>query len=62
MLSLLVFQRKSCGSRLTKFDLDYEFLKSMVERIFSTFGKSPNLMKNSTDFKEVLFYGLRATV
>ena len=34
----------------------------MVERIFSTFGKSPNLMKNNTDFKELLFYGLRAAV
>ena len=35
---------------------------AMVERIFSTFGKSPNLMKNNTDFKELLFYGLRAAV
>lgn len=35
---------------------------SMVERLFSTFGKSPNLMKNNTDFKELLFYGLRAAV
>ena len=29
-----------------------------VERIFSTFGKSPNLMKNNTDFKEHLFYDI----
>lgn len=35
---------------------------AMVERIFSTFGKSPNLMKNNTNFKELLFYGLRAAV
>lgn len=35
---------------------------AMVERIFSTFGKSPNLMKNNTDFKELLFYGLRAAI
>ena len=35
---------------------------AMVERIFSTFGKSQNLMKNKTDFKELLFYGLRAAV
>src|SRR5574344_1844643 len=35
---------------------------AMVERIFSTFGKSPNLMKKNTDFKELLFYGLRAAV
>ena len=35
---------------------------AMVERIFSTFGNSPNLMKNNTDFKELLFYGLRAAV
>ena len=35
---------------------------AMVERIFSTFGKSPNLMKINTDFKELLFYGLRAAV
>ena len=35
---------------------------TMVERIFSTFGKSPNLMKNNTNFKELLFYGLRAAV
>ena len=27
---------------------------AMVERIFSTFGNSPNLMKNNTDFKELL--------
>ncbi|MGN0195842.1 MAG: transposase [Candidatus Cryptobacteroides sp.] len=33
---------------------------AMVERLFSTFGKSPNLMKNDTDFKELLFYGVRA--
>ena len=33
---------------------------AIVERLFSTFGKSPNLMKNNTDFKELLFYGLRA--
>ena len=30
---------------------------AIVERLFSTFGKSPNLMKNNTDFKELLFYG-----
>ena len=35
---------------------------AMVERIFSTFGKSTNLMKNNTNFKELLFYGLRAAV
>ena len=33
---------------------------AMVERIFLMFGKTPNLMKNNTDFKELLFYGLRA--
>ena len=27
---------------------------AMVEQIFSMFGKSPNLMKNSTDLKELL--------
>ena len=35
---------------------------TMVERIFSTFGKSTNLIKNNTNFKELLFYGLRAAV
>ena len=35
---------------------------AMVERVFSTFRKSPNLMKNNTNFKELLFYCLRAAV
>ena len=33
---------------------------AMVERLFSMFGKDPNLKINSTDFKELLFYGVRA--
>lgn len=33
---------------------------AMVERLFSMFGNSPNLKINNTDFKELLFYGVRA--
>src|SRR5574344_1948483 len=33
---------------------------AMVERVFSMFGNSPNLKINNTDFKELLFYGVRA--
>ena len=33
---------------------------ALVERLFSTFGKCPDLMKNDADFKELLFYGVRA--
>lgn len=33
---------------------------AMIERLFSMFGNSPNLKINNTDFKELLFYGVRA--
>ena len=33
---------------------------AMVERLFSMFGKNPNLKINETDFKELLFYGIKA--
>ena len=33
---------------------------ALVERLFSTFGKCPDMMKNDTDFKELLLYGVRA--
>lgn len=32
---------------------------AMVERFISTFGKRPNLNFNNTDFKDLLFYGVR---
>lgn len=32
---------------------------AMMERFISTFGKRPNLNFNNTDFKELLFYGVR---
>ncbi len=34
--------------------------QSVVERLFSMFGNSPNLKINNTDFKELLFYCVRA--
>ena len=34
--------------------------QSVVERIFSMIGNSPNLKINNTDFKELLFYCVRA--
>ena len=33
---------------------------AMAERLFSMFGNRPNLKINNTDFKELLFYGVRA--
>ena len=35
---------------------------SMIERLFSTFGKSPNVKINNTVFKELLFYGVKAAI
>jgi len=35
---------------------------AMIERIISMFGKSPNMKINSTDFKELLFLGVRSTL
>jgi len=33
---------------------------TMVDRIFAMSGTRPNLRLNNTDFKELLFYGVRA--
>ena len=33
---------------------------AMVNRFIAMSGKSPNMRLNNTDFKELLFYGLRA--
>ena len=35
---------------------------AMVERFIAMSGKSPNMRLNNTDFKELLFYGVRAAV
>ena len=35
---------------------------SMVERLISMFGTGPNLKINNTDFKELLFYGVKAAI
>lgn len=35
---------------------------AMVDRFIAMFGKSPNMRLNNTDFKELLFYGVRAAV
>jgi len=32
----------------------------MVDRFIAMSGKSPNIRLNNTDFKELLFYGVRA--
>jgi len=34
--------------------------EAMAERLFPMFGNRPNLKINNTDFKELLFYGVRA--
>jgi hypothetical protein len=33
---------------------------AMVDRFIAMSGKSPNMRLNNTDFKELLFYGVRA--
>ena len=35
---------------------------AMVDRFIAMSGKSPNMRLNNTDFKELLFYGVRAAV
>ena len=35
---------------------------AMVDRFVAMSGKSPNMRLNNTDFKELLFYGIRAAV
>lgn len=54
-------------ARLNNMDLSIASIKTllhnaaMLERFFSMFGKSPNLNLNNTNFKELLFYGVRNT-
>ena len=35
---------------------------ALVDRFIAMSGKSPNMRLNNTDFKELLFYGVRAAV
>ena len=35
---------------------------AMVDRFIAMYGKSPNMRLDNTDFKELLFYGVRAAV
>ena len=35
---------------------------TMVDRFIAMYGKSPKMRLNNTDFKELLFYGVRAAV